>query len=142
MSPLTNPSFQSASTNNIDNNINHNQKTNSININHRNIDTEAASTLLQLSSVSSAISAEGSKTRKKRNSSSLEGMKEIRLNSSQAQQQRVSDQKVRHNYKNAFKEACILYKMERDKTVPGKKKVHGLFVMKLVKNIKHHCVQG
>mmetsp|Transcript_19480 Transcript_19480/g.40808 ORF Transcript_19480/g.40808 Transcript_19480/m.40808 type:complete len:118 (+) Transcript_19480:100-453(+) len=30
MSPLTNPSFQSASTNNIDNNINHNQNTNSI----------------------------------------------------------------------------------------------------------------
>ncbi len=86
MSPLTNPSFQSASTNNIDNNINHNQKTNSINIYHRNIDTEAASTLLQLSSVSSAISAEGSKTQKKRNSSSLEGMKEIRLTSSQAQQ--------------------------------------------------------
>ncbi len=133
--------FNGGYTNNFENNINGNFFTNSINTNYKDIYTEAASALLQLSSVSSAISAEGSKTWNKRNSSSMEGVKEIRLNSSQLQQQRVNDQK-KQNYKIAFKEAFLLYKMERERLSQRRRKVPRLFAMKLVKNIKQHWVQG
>ncbi len=91
LSSITNPSFQTGSTNN--NNGNCNKDINSINTIYNNIDTEVASMLLQLSSVSSGISTEGSKTQNKRNSSSLEGVKEIRSNSSQAQHHKVNNQK-------------------------------------------------
>ncbi len=52
---LTNPSFQSASSDNNDDNSNNNNNTNISNNDNHNVDTEAASALLQLSSILSAI---------------------------------------------------------------------------------------
>ncbi len=86
-------------------------------------DADAASeTLMLLSSAASGISGEGSKKRKHCNSSNLDGVKELRLTSSQAQQNRINNKKINANNKAAFKEACLLYKLEQNKTGPGKKK--------------------
>ncbi len=121
MSPLTNPSFQLESTNCNAYDCNKNKNTNSININSDNINTEAALKLLQLPSVSSAILAKGSKTWKKRKNSSMEGVKEIWLTSSQAQQQRVKDKKIKQNKKEHSKKHAS-FTRKRKKTVLVKKK--------------------
>ncbi len=77
-----------------------------------NVSMDAASTLLQLSTVSSAISVEGPKKRKKRNMTSVEGAKEICLTSMQVQQKRVNDKNINEHHKKAFNEACCFYNHE------------------------------
>ena len=97
ISSLTNPSVASSSAND-------------------HPDLDAASALIELLTAGSAISTEptSSSKRKKRNSNKLDGLKEIRLTSSQAQKMRVNNKMLKDNYKMAFKEACILYSNERE----------------------------
>ncbi len=44
------------------------------------------------------------------------------MTSSQAQQKVINDKKINYNNKNAFKEACCRFQMERSKTGKGKKR--------------------
>ncbi len=70
---------------------------------------------------------------KKWNSLCMEGVKEIQLTSTQAQQKRVNNQQIMQNYKKAFKEECPFYKMEKKQLNWWTRKVPRLFVMKLIK---------
>ncbi len=100
LSPWTNPAVASSSTKNKENDSTNN--------------AEALEALMQLSSASSATSAQESKKRKQRNTS-VSGVKEIWLTSSQAQQKQINDKRMKTNHKLAFKEACLLYKVVQEK---------------------------
>lgn len=92
LSPITNPSVASS----------HNKNTQHDSTN----DADASENLMLLCSVASDISGEGSKKRKHRNSSNLDGVKELRLTSSQAQQNKINEKKIKANNKAAFKEVA------------------------------------
>ncbi len=117
LSPLTNPSVQSKTDSSNNNNASTNSNTSGLNASLEE-DSEVASALLYLSTSPS----QSKKVRKKRNASSLERVREIRLTAAQAQQKRVNDKKKKENYKKAFKEACLLYEGEKTKASLGKRK--------------------
>ncbi len=80
--------------------------------------------------------------RKKTNSSNVEGVKEISLTFSQAQQKVINDRKFKKNYKNALKVTCRLFQMESSKTGKGKKELPKFVVMKLARSTILQSVQG
>jgi hypothetical protein len=77
----------------------------------------AAASSLQAAATAAAqsIIAEPTPKRKKRNHTFLEGMKEIRKNSTQIQQARINKKKTNDNAKAAHKEATTLLSLEKQK---------------------------